>query len=257
MTTLADRIRYSMNERTQIYSLGQAGFVIKTPQGSLIGIDLYLSECVERTEGSIGYKRLLPKLIEPLDIDLDVLIATHAHFDHYDIDSVPLLIRKDKTVLYASSGCCKYVKTSALEENRVSYVAAGDCYDHGEFTIRFVNCDHGSAAPDAVGVILEVGEKRVYETGDTCLRLDRIDEVVKNGNIDVLIGPINGAYGNMNENDLCALAHNLNPAVVIPCHYGMFASHGGNPGLFLELMRKEGMEDRVRLLGFGEGFEIS
>ena len=53
---------------TFLFCLGQAGFIIKSASGQLLGIDLYLSECVERVEGHIGFKRLLPKLLEPFDL---------------------------------------------------------------------------------------------------------------------------------------------------------------------------------------------
>ena len=36
----------------------------------------------------------------------------------------------------------------------------------------------------------------------------------------------------------CArLAAALSPGLTIPCHYGMFASHGGNPGAFIDQMK--------------------
>ena len=73
-------------------------------------------------------------------------------------------------------------------------------------------------------------------TGDTCLREDRANEYLGQGDIDILIGPINGAYGNMNEEEFAKLTTLLNPQLVIPCHYGMFAAHGGNPGKFMNIM---------------------
>ena len=36
--------------KTYIFSLGQAGFIIKSKSGQLLAIDLYLSDCVERIE---------------------------------------------------------------------------------------------------------------------------------------------------------------------------------------------------------------
>ena len=104
----------------------------------------------------------------------------------------------------------------------------------GDFDIRFVNCDHGTGAPDAVGVVVNVDGKTIYEAGDTCLRLDRTDEIPHP--LDILIAPINGAYGNLNEKDCSLLASVLKPKITIPCHYGMFASHHGDPGKFYEIM---------------------
>lgn len=224
--------------KTYLFSVGQAGYIVKSKSGQMLAIDLYLSECVERLEGHIGFKRLLPKILSPFELTFDVVIATHEHYDHFDIDTVPELMSNEKTRLFASVECRKLVNKLDMTEKGISYVRPGETYTVGDFTIDFVNCDHGSGAPDAVGVVITVDGKKIYEAGDTCLRLDRAQEYLDKGPFDVMIAPINGAYGNLNEADCVALADALNPELTIPCHYGMFASHGGNPGKFCELMKE-------------------
>ncbi len=218
-----------------LFSVGQAGFIIKSSSGQLMAIDLYLSNCVERVEGNRGFKRLLPQLLEPKDLDFDVVICTHPHMDHFDIDAVPELISNGRTKLLCSVDCDKLVEQLQLEyyNNQITYVKPGDEMTVGDFNIVFTNCDHGSGAPDAVGVIVKVDGKIIYEVGDSCLRLDRANEIPQA--IDVLISPINGMYGNMNSEDTVRLAEALNPRLTIPCHYGMFASHGGDLKQFFDL----------------------
>lgn len=223
--------------RTHIISIGQASFIIKTPSGKLVGIDIYLSDFSQRDEGHIGFKRMLPKILGAKDIVFDYLIATHAHSDHFDFDSMFELMDNGHTKLFASKNCKALSHELALQEERIEYVNPGDTYYQDDLVLNFVNCDHGNSAPDAVGVIISTGGLNIYETGDTCLRLDRVDEIHEIGNIDVLIGPINGAYGNMNEKDLALLSNALQPSLTIPCHYGMFASHYGLPGVFMEHMK--------------------
>ena len=109
----------------------------------------------------------------------------------------------------------------------------------GDFTLEFVDCDHGTGAPLAVGVIVKVDRKIIFETGDTCLRLDRVDKFKTHGIPDALIAPINGAFGNMNEFECARFADAMNAKLTVPCHYGMFASHGGNIGRFYEIMTKD------------------
>ena len=77
---------------TYLFSVGQAGYIIKSKSGQLLGIDLYLSDCVERVEGNMGFKRLLPRILNPYDINFDLVIATHPHLDHFDMDSIPELL---------------------------------------------------------------------------------------------------------------------------------------------------------------------
>lgn len=223
---------------TAIFSAGQAGFIIKSKSGQIVAIDLYLSNCVERIEGHKGYKRLLPQILDATELSLDAVICTHPHLDHFDMDAVPEMVSKGAK-LYCSAECEKLIKQLQMEYygDRITYVKPGDKDVLGDFELAFVNCDHGAGAPDAVGVILKVDGKTIYEAGDTCLRLDRVSEIPQP--LDVMIAPINGVYGNLNEKDCTVLAENLNPGVTIPCHYGMFASHHGDVGKFCELMSEK------------------
>lgn len=241
---------------TCIFSLGQAGFIVKSKSGRLLAIDPYLSDCVEHLEGHMGFKRLLPKILAPQELEFDVVIATHGHPDHFDVDAMPGLMANGKTVLYASVGCEKLVKESAIDAERVIYVRPQERAVTGEFQFSFVNCDHGTSAPDAVGVIIEADGKRIYEAGDTCLRLDRIGEITADGGLDVMIAPINGAFGNMNETECAELSGALHPCLTVPCHYGMFASHGGNPGKFFDVMRTKYPHSRMLFMAQGEKLEL-
>lgn len=241
MQDFATKILTASSGKTHLFSTGQAGYIIKSKSGQLMAIDLYLSECVERVEGNKGFKRLLPRILEPFDLQFDVIICTHSHLDHFDMDSIPGIMSTGKTKLFCSISCKKIIENLQLEyyNPNIIYVNPLESYIAGDFHIDFVNCDHGKAAPDAVGVVITVDGKRIYETGDTCLRLDKIDKILKP--LDVLIAPINGAFGNMNEDECSQLAEALNPKITIPCHYGMFASHHGDVGKFYNIMMKKNL----------------
>ncbi|MBR1579617.1 MAG: MBL fold metallo-hydrolase [Selenomonadaceae bacterium] len=227
--------------RTHLFSVGQAGYVIKSFSGQIMGVDLYLSDCVERFEGHVGFKRLLPKILSPSDIEFDLIVCTHAHLDHFDVDSVPMMLANGRTRLLCSLECRGLIDRLGLwyHEEQICFVAPGDCVEFGDFRLRFVDCDHGESAPDAVGVIVFVDGKSIYEVGDTCLRTDRLNNIPDD--LDVLIAPINGAFGNMNEAECVELAELLRPGITIPCHYGMFAAHHGDVGKFYELVRDKGL----------------
>ncbi len=236
-----------------LLSTGQAGYIIKSSSGQLLAIDLYLSNCAERLEGHKGFKRLLPQILDSTDLTFDVVICTHPHLDHFDIDAVPEMVSKGSK-LFCSIDCEKLIHRLQMDyyNDSITYVKPGDHYYSGDFEIAFVNCDHGSGAPDAVGVVITVNGKTIYEVGDSCLRLDRIDEIKDVArDIDVLISPINGMYGNMSSEDTVKLADKLKPKITIPCHYGMFASHGGDLKAFYDLMR----ENKLPMLIMQQGEE--
>ncbi len=256
MTDFVQKVLNATDGETHLFAAGQAGYILRSPNGQLLGIDLYLSECGERIEGNIGFKRLLPPVLTALDLKFDCIIATHAHFDHLDIDAIPKLMLNKKTHLYASVGCGQELERLNMTDEHITYVQPGNVVVSGEYTLEFVSCDHGIAAPDAVGVVITIDGKKIYITGDTCLRLDRIEEYAEKGPFDIMIGPINGAYGNLNEKDFADLSKAIKPKLTIPCHYGMFAAHGGNPGEFMRMMRERCPQNEYYLMTLGEGIII-
>ncbi len=256
MNNFAIKIRTAPLGKTYLFSVGQAGYIMKSKSGQLLGVDLYLSDCVERIEGHMGYKRMLPKILGPGELDFDIIIATHPHRDHFDCDSIPELMAGGKTKLFASVECEKDVMRLEMANKNITYVSPGQTYCVGDFQMDFVSCDHGTAARDAVGGVVTVDGKKIFETGDTCLRLDRTKEYADKGPFDILIAPINGAYGNLNEEECARLADALKPRITVPCHYGMFASHGGNVGTFCEIMKEKYPDNPYTIMAMGEMLSV-
>jgi L-ascorbate 6-phosphate lactonase len=236
--------------------MGQAGFIIKSAEGKLLGIDLYLSECVEPVEGHVGYHRLMPKIVDPAELELDVVIATHFHRDHFDIEAMPQLMANGKTQLFCAYDCQDDVENLKIDKQCVQFVKPGESYDIIGFHIDFIHSDHGAGAPLEAAPIITVDGKRILEAGDTSLHLDWKNEYLKAGALDVLIAPINGAYGNLNEQENVDLTAALKPKLTVPCHFGMFASHGGHPGLWKELLEQQLPGQAYKLFTMGEGIEI-
>ena len=69
--SLAERIHVSQPKSSQValFWLGQAGFVIKSPDGTVLYIDAYLSNSVERKFGP-QWKRIMPPAMPPNAIPL-------------------------------------------------------------------------------------------------------------------------------------------------------------------------------------------
>lgn len=248
MIDFAARVMSLPPGHSAIFSTGQAGFLIRSADGQIIGIDLYLTDCVERVEGNKGFKRMLPKILDPGELRLDAVIATHSHKDHFDDDAIPILLANGAR-LYAAHDCEEDARRLGLGYYSPIFVSPGDECRQGDFEIRFVDCDHGPAAPLAVGAIVKVDGRTIYFTGDTCLRMDLAEEM--GGPFDVVIGPINGANGNMSEREFPCLAHTVGK-LAIPCHYGMFPSHGGDPGVFYEEMTSRYPGDEFLIMCQGE-----
>lgn len=252
MTTFSDNIKYSVLGKSYLFFASQAGFIVKSKSGQLLGIDLCLSDCVERLEGHTGFKRLLPQPFFPNELGFDCLIATHPHYDHFDVDSMPWFLSNKNTRLFASTDCEKEVNRLGISKNDITYVKPNDTHICGDFQLDFVDCDHGKGAPDAFGLVLCVDGKNIYFAGDTCFRKDIANNIASRFNVDILIAPINGAFGNLNEQECAELADIIKPKLTIPCHYGLFATHGGNPGLFCKIMTEYYPQNKFKLMAFEE-----
>jgi len=87
-------------EEILLFSLGQAGFLLKTNQGKTIAIDAYLSDAAERL---FGFKRMTPAVITPQELEVDYYLSTHSHVDHLDIDALPFIASNDKTFFIEST----------------------------------------------------------------------------------------------------------------------------------------------------------
>lgn len=248
---LRDLMRSARNPKPRLFFLGQAGFAVQNGAGKWLLIDPYLSDWVRKLEGNDGFKRLIPAPIRPEDLPADVIVATHLHADHYDADAMPALFKAD-SVLLAAQDCRDLVKRNGLDETRVRFVSPGDRAEAAGFRLHFISCDHGTGAPQAVGLLAECDGKRLLFVGDTCFRPDLVPEYLSDGPVDFMAAPINGAFGNLDWKECAALAALVKPRLLVPCHFGMFASHGGRADLFYECMTKEYPEQDFLFLCTGE-----
>lgn len=238
-------------ENLGVFFLGQAGFLLKTAGGKLIAIDPYLSDCCHRY---FGFKRLMPRILEPEDLQLDLLLISHSHYDHFDPDSVPVLLSGGKTKLVAAKDVEAECQRLGLKGD-ITYLSCGDSACADGVTVTGVPCDHGELAPDALGLLVEAAGKKIYYMGDTAYRPEYLDSPLFR-DLDLLILPINGAFGNLNEEQAARVIGTLKPKLAVPCHYWNFAEHGGDPGLFQKKMEQLAPDCAYLLMAQAEGVLI-
>ena len=231
-----------------VFFLGQAGFVLKTASGELIAIDPYLSDCCERY---FGFKRLMPHILGADEVIFDYVVASHAHFDHFDPDSVPMLLGNGKTKFVGAKDTAAECERLGIKDN-LTFLSVGDQVRMGEATLTAVRCDHGADTPHALGLLFEIAGKRIYMMGDTAYRPEWLDdESLKN--VDLLILPINGAFGNLNSAEAAKVVKALAPKLAVPCHYWNFAQHFGSPYEFMTEMENNCPDIPYVLMRQGEG----
>ncbi len=98
-----------------------------------------------------------------------------------------------------------------------------------------------------------MGEIRVWQVGDSAYRPEIWADVFELG-VDVIVPPINGAFGNLDGVEAARLARDARARVAIPCHFWTFPLHHGDPMQFLEACQQHAPAVRPVLLAPGECF---
>jgi L-ascorbate metabolism protein UlaG (beta-lactamase superfamily) len=101
-------------------------------------------------------------------------------------------------------------------------------------------------------LILSIGGKNIYHTGDTGLFYDMklIGELNK---IDYMLLPIGDNY-TMGIRDAVRAVEFVNPAVAIPMHYNTFPEIQANPNEFKKKL--EAIGKKCKVMEYGEEIEL-
>ena len=200
--------------------IGQNGYILNDGKNEIC-IDPYLSDVVNRVANR---PRMVTAPFFPEDIKSDVVICTHNHLDHVDIDSIPRMNKENMLFLAPDDAKSTLLKCGVTNYKPFN---EGTKIRIGEFELEAVFADH---SVPAVGVIVRHGGITLYFSGDT--EYNRKLEKLKDYGIDIMFVCINGKLVNMNVKDAVKLTKILCPKVGVPTHYGMFESNTENPLLY-------------------------
>ncbi len=234
--------------------LAQAGFVFKTPRSTVLYVDPYLSNVVEK---AFGFKRLSFSPIFAEDVQADWVVSSHEHLDHLDTDALPVIARNNPGCRFAGSESCmpEYEKMG-IPANRQVLLKPGEPAELSDVRVVPARADHGTLSPSALSLLLEFGGIRVLFTGDTALNLSWMQPLIEQ-KPDLLLSCINGQFGNLNPEEAAELTARIKPRAVVPCHFWMFKEHNGDPEAFVQACARRCPEVPVRLMQPGEGIICS
>lgn len=185
---------YKLNDNANLYWLSHAGFKIKTGN-KIIYIDPYE---INDTETA------------------DIVLITHAHYDHCSIRDLQKIVKNNTTVLAPADCTSKFAgnisgKMQLVSPNKKFSVQGLDIETVPSYNI---NKKFHPKENNWVGYIINVSGTRIYHAGDT----DLIPEMslIK---ADVALLPIGGTY-TMNLKEAANACEKINPKIAIPMHYG-------------------------------------
>ncbi|HPO16302.1 MAG TPA: MBL fold metallo-hydrolase [Candidatus Hydrogenedentes bacterium] len=234
-----------------LWWLAQAGFVFKTVRSTVLYLDPYLSDVVEK---AFGFKRLALAPIDAEAVQADWLISSHEHLDHLDTDALPVIARNNPGCRFAGSESCmpEYDKIGIPADKQL-LLKPEETYELSDVRIMTARADHGTLSPSALSLLLDFGEVRVMFTGDTALNIPWMQPLIDQ-KPDILVPCINGRFGNLNPEEAAELTALVKPRAVTPCHFWMFKEHNGDPEAFVQACVSRCPEVPVWLLRPGEGF---
>jgi L-ascorbate 6-phosphate lactonase len=235
MSLMADIKQFKVpKNQVGVWWLGQNGFIFKTPEGTLVSIDLYLTNSVPELlpELPVNLQRMLPVFLAPEELETDIYACTHSHFDHADPYTIQNLRNKETMQFVGPALTCKAYRTYGVEDARIVSIAPQEEVSH-----RDVKIEGTFALPtddsdlNHVGFLLTFSDRlKVYITGDTD-HCELLGAVAKHSP-QVLITCINGGYNNLSHWEAAEVAKWVNPKIAIPCHYDMFADNAVDPAQF-------------------------
>jgi len=232
--------------------------------GAAILTDPWFSE----KGGFPGYYRGEPLGVALADLPrLAGVAASHAHYDHYDVDAFQAY--PTKTVPFAVKG------GTAARARAVGFTNVVEL-DPWETTqlgpVRVTACPAKHSLPQ-VTYVMEAAGFTVYFGGDTLLIPEHHEVARRFPRIDLALLPINGLalrpMGNrkivMNARDAAELTGMLRPRYAVPIHYayhsGALADHlilkyDGTPAEYVRESARQAPKTTIRVLAPGEPFAI-
>lgn len=211
-----------MEKYMKVTWLAHSGLLFENERITVL-VDPYLSDSLAKVCES--KKRRLPVDESIFEVLPDVILLTHSHPDHLDVATLEkFLSRTDKEITVLASGSAYEKLTALSSKHNLVLMAPHSVWSEGGVTFYAVKAEHTER--DAVGFILDDGEKTYYVSGDTLYNFDVIDDcldLVEDG-VDYAFLPINGKGTNMNAKDAADFAYEIGAKTAVPVHYGLFDS---------------------------------
>ncbi len=227
--------------------LGHAAFFIESPKGARIAIDPWIGNNPGFPKG-FDYGRL------------DVIAATHGHFDHFGDDGIALAKKSGATVV-AVFELALHCGASGVE--KVSGMNKGGSQTVAGVEFRMVQAVHSSGTSgagreanfpaDPCGYVLAFEDGfRLYHAGDTNVSADMalIGELYAP---DIALLPI-GDFYTMGPREAAKACELLGAPRVLPMHWGTFPALTGTPAALRQELKKRGLETEVVELSPGQSW---
>lgn len=168
--------------------------------------------------------------------DADLICITHAHYDHFDPESILKVCNQD-TELAAPASMAKELGKLAWK-GKLHLLAPGERVETAGLIIT-AKPAYNKLKPfhpkrnGWLGYLLEMDGRIYYVAGDT----DSVKEL-QEIRCDVALVPIGGKF-TMNAREAAGLVNNIKPKAAIPTHYGSIVGKPQDADTFRKMIDRE------------------
>lgn len=266
---LEDISRARAEDRTRVWWLGQSGFLVRTPQATVL-FDPYLSDSLTRkyAETDKPHTRITERVIAPESLTgIDIITGSHNHTDHLDAETLlPLLASNPGARLVIPRANRDFVLERLGDVRQaLADLDAGESITLGKVTLHGIPAAHNTVERDAdghcrfMGFVAQTGGWTFYHSGDTLMHDDLLSSLSR-FRPDVAFVPINGnkperrVAGNLNGREAAELARDIHAGIAIPHHFDMFEFNTASPDEFIAECRR--IDQPFKVLQNGEGLDF-
>lgn len=237
--------------------IGHASFLLRT-QGRNILIDPNWSKWLK------VIKRIRHPGLQLHDLpDIDLVLITHAHFDHLDRRTLRNVAERQPIIVPVGVGDLVH----DLGFNEVHELDEYERIHIGPLHVTLTPCAHWGARMlhdshrGFGGYLIEAGGRTIFHCGDSAY-FEGFREIGERYDIDIALLPI-GAYDppsgrevHMNPEEAARTFIDLKANTLVPMHFGSFRLSyepvAEPPRRLLAVAEEYGIRDRVRILVEGE-----
>jgi L-ascorbate 6-phosphate lactonase len=237
--------------------LGQAGFLLKSPGGTIVALDPYLSNSCKPLGKAAGFNmdRQFPAPLQPEELlGFDALVFTHSHQDHVDPETVqPYLRAGGQGPFIAPHEASDLLLRLGAKKESISLTWPNHTHQIGDFTFKATFAiPFGADDLNHVGYLVEVrGGPKIYFTGDTDYN-DILSIQMASVKPDILVTVINPAFRNLSPVEAARLAKAIQPRWVIPTHHDLFPDNCLPDRMLRTNLALQGMAETFCPLQHGE-----
>ena len=168
--------------------------------------------------------------------DADIILITHAHYDHFDPESVRHIMT-EKTALVMPASMQK--EAGEISGGREQYLMMpGETVEVGDIQVQAVPA-YNRLKPfhpkrnEWLGYVVTVDGVRYYVAGDT----DAVKEL-NTVSCDVALVPVGGKF-TMDAKEAAKLVNTIRPQAAVPTHYGSIVGKKADADVFRKYVDKD------------------